>query len=365
VRTGAFQSRISIVKCVASVVGALGISAIVPVAQITFAGAGAADLAVTKSVSNPAPSVGDAVTFTITLTNNGPDLAGGVAVTDQLPAGLTFVSATPSQGTYEAGSGFWVVGTMAAGSTTTLTIQAQVVAPGTHTNRATITGSQVADPNTANNSASAAVTATGPPASTTTTVPAAADLAVTKTVDNATPPVGGVVTFTVTLTNNGPAAAGTAATPVAVTDLLPATLTFVSATPSQGTYGSASGFWIVGVLGPGASGTLQIVAEVTAAGAHSNTATVTGSNLPDVVSTNNSASVTVTATQGAVTSTLAPSTTATAPTVAPPLPAPPPAPAATLPSTGFDGVAIAVVATVLVGAGVMLTAMLRRRPESS
>ena len=35
------------------------------------------------------------------LTNNGPDAATGVQVTDLLPAGLTFVTATPSQGTYD------------------------------------------------------------------------------------------------------------------------------------------------------------------------------------------------------------------------------------------------------------------------
>ena len=37
-----------------------------------------ADLAVTKTVSNPTPNVGDTITFTVTLTNNGPDAATGV-----------------------------------------------------------------------------------------------------------------------------------------------------------------------------------------------------------------------------------------------------------------------------------------------
>jgi uncharacterized repeat protein (TIGR01451 family) len=48
-----------------------------------------ADLAVVKTVSNPTPNVGDTITFTVTLTNNGPSTAHLVEVTDQFPtAGL-------------------------------------------------------------------------------------------------------------------------------------------------------------------------------------------------------------------------------------------------------------------------------------
>ena len=69
-----------------------------------------ADLALTKTVSDPTPNVGDQITFTVTLTNSGPDTATGVVVNDLLPAGLTFVSATPSRGTYDAATGTWTVG---------------------------------------------------------------------------------------------------------------------------------------------------------------------------------------------------------------------------------------------------------------
>ena len=55
-----------------------------------------ADLVLTKTVDNPTPNVGDTITYTVTLTNNGPDAATGVQVTDLLPAGLTFVAATPA-----------------------------------------------------------------------------------------------------------------------------------------------------------------------------------------------------------------------------------------------------------------------------
>ena len=56
---------------------------------------------------------GDTITFTVTLTNNGPDDATGVTLVDPLPTGLTFVSATPP-GTYNSLTGLWTVGTVAA-----------------------------------------------------------------------------------------------------------------------------------------------------------------------------------------------------------------------------------------------------------
>ena len=241
-----------------------------------------ADLALAKIVSNTTPIVGSTITFTVTLTNSGPDPATGVQVNDLLPAGLTFVSATPSQGTYLSGTGVWTVGTVTTGAPPTLAIVATVTGSGAVTNTATINDSDQFDPNTANNSASATVS---PQAS-----GSAADLALAKTVSNATPNVGSTVTFTITLTNNGPATA----TGVTVTDQLPAGLTFVSATPSQGTYTPATGLWTVGTVTTGAPQTLAIVATVVSPNALSNTATITASGQADPATGNNTASVTVT-----------------------------------------------------------------------
>ena len=63
-----------------------------------------------RRVDNATPNVGDTVTFTITLGNNGPDDSTGAEVTDALPAGLTLLIATASQGTYDGASGIWTVG---------------------------------------------------------------------------------------------------------------------------------------------------------------------------------------------------------------------------------------------------------------
>lgn len=104
-----------------------------------------------------------------------------------------------------------------------------------------------------------------------------ADLSVTKSVDNMTPPVGGVVTFMVTLSNAGP----DAATNVVVSDAMPSSLSFASATPSQGTYSSASGEWTVGTLASGATATLYLTATVTDATVATNTAQVSATDQAD------------------------------------------------------------------------------------
>jgi len=237
-----------------------------------------ADLAVTKAVNNATPNVGDTITFTVTLSDNGPNSATNVQVTDLLPAGLTFVSATPSQGSYVSGSGLWTVGTVTTTTSQSLQILAKVVSPNAQTNTASVSHADQYDPNPANNSASATET------------PQQADLAVTKAVNNATPNVGDTITFTVTLSDNGP----NSATNVQVTDLLPAGLTFVSATPSQGSYVSGSGLWTVGTVTTTTSQSLQILAKVVSSNAQTNTASISHADQFDPNSANNSASVTET-----------------------------------------------------------------------
>ncbi|MCB0598708.1 MAG: DUF11 domain-containing protein, partial [Phaeodactylibacter sp.] len=70
------------------------------------------DLELEKTVDNSAPNVGDNVTFTVVLTNQGPNTATGVAVTDQLPSGYTYASSTASDGTYNPATGLWTVGNL-------------------------------------------------------------------------------------------------------------------------------------------------------------------------------------------------------------------------------------------------------------
>src|SRR5262249_56780136 len=117
-----------------------------------------ADVAVAKTVSNTTPNVGDTITYTLPLTDTGPDPATNVSVSDLLPAGLRFVLAMPSQGTYDSTTGVWTVGTVTTTTPLTLTIAATLTASGPQTNTAAVSHADQFDPDTANNRSSTTVT---------------------------------------------------------------------------------------------------------------------------------------------------------------------------------------------------------------
>jgi uncharacterized repeat protein (TIGR01451 family) len=237
--------------------------------------AGQSDTSLNMTVSNATPTVGSNVTYTVSANNDGPSDAHAVTVTDLLPNGLTFVSATPSQGTYTSGTGAWAIGTLADTQTVTLALVATVNSSQAIVNQASVTAQTEADPNRSNNSALVAINA-----------PGLADVQLQETVDDDTPANGQNVTFTVSAHNDGP----TAATNVVVTDGTPAGLTFVSATPSQGTYTSGTGTWNVGTIASGATPTLTVVATVTTTSPIFRIVQKT-QNEPDYVSDNDTDSV--------------------------------------------------------------------------
>ncbi len=228
----------------------------------------AADIQVRKEVDNPTPNVGDTVTFTVTVTNNGPDPATGVEITDQIPLGLQVTGFTPSAGTFDPASGRWRIGAMPVGFSATLQITARVVAAGTLTNVAVKTGGDQIDPIVPNNTDGATVSPSP-----------VADIVVRKIV-----PVRGVraaegVFFTIVVRNAGPSPA----TGVVVVDRLPAGLTFVAATPSVGTYDPASGAWTIGDLAVDAVATMRLQALLEVPGPVTNIATKTEVNEFDPV----------------------------------------------------------------------------------
>jgi uncharacterized repeat protein (TIGR01451 family) len=241
------------------------------------------DLRVTK-VDNPDPVVaGNSLVYSITVFNDGPSDASGVTVTDVLPAGVTFTSVAPSQGTaaHNGGTVTANLGNLPAGTsaTVTLTVATLPTVRGTITNTVSVTGNET-DPNPANNSATA-----------TTAVNTDVDLAITKT-DNVDPVLPGQsLTYTITVTNSGVSTA----TGVTVTDVLPAGITFASGTATSGTVTNA-GQTVTGSLGsiaPGASVTMTLVGTVSssATGTLTNTATVVATE-PETNTANNSATQT-------------------------------------------------------------------------
>ncbi|HSB69493.1 MAG TPA: hypothetical protein VLT62_09190 [Candidatus Methylomirabilis sp.] len=117
-----------------------------------------ADLGVTIGGA-PDPVVADeSLTYTVTVTNNGLNPASGVTLLDALPAGVTLVSAIPSQGACTGTTTITCgIGPLDSGGTATVTIVVTPAAPGTLTNTVTVMGN-VDDSTPDNNTATAATT---------------------------------------------------------------------------------------------------------------------------------------------------------------------------------------------------------------
>jgi uncharacterized repeat protein (TIGR01451 family) len=87
------------------------------------------DLGITKDVTPIAPAPGDNVTYTIVVHNYGPGTATNVEVIDVMPAEIAsceIVAPTPTQGSYDIGTGIWTVGPMAPDTSATLILECQV-----------------------------------------------------------------------------------------------------------------------------------------------------------------------------------------------------------------------------------------------
>jgi|GEM_PF-2987387 len=124
----------------------------------------AADLQLGVVTSQSTLTVGDRLTYTLTVTNQGPSPASGVLLSSQLPAGAILVSATPSQGSTESGVG-WVtvrLGDLAVGGTAYVTLVVIPSIKGLGTGVVRVEARE-ADPNPDNNVQSSTVRALEPP----------------------------------------------------------------------------------------------------------------------------------------------------------------------------------------------------------
>jgi uncharacterized repeat protein (TIGR01451 family) len=258
--------------------------------------AAAADLGVGKT--GPATvNAGTVISYTITVTNNGPNPAINAALADTVPAGTTFSSLVSPGGwscTTPAVNGTGTINctiaSMAVGSAVfTLNVNGPA-APATVSNTATVSSSST-DNTPGNNSSTA-----------NTNVIFTADLSINKTA-TATAAQGTNVTYNISLTNNGP----NPATSVSLTDALPANTTFVSTAqntgpafsctnPTVGTNGTVT--CTLASMASGTTATFTIIATVSGSaplGLLNNTANATTTSTDPSTPNSSTAGTTITA----------------------------------------------------------------------
>lgn len=214
----------------------------------TLAVSGAADLSIAKSDGVTQIATGTTTTYTVTVSNGGPNNVIGAAVTDTPPSGMTITSwtcAASSGAGCGAASGSGAINDtidINVGSTVTYTVHALIAANfagGTISNSATVTQPALVTDSTPGNNT----------AIDTDTVAAGVVLALTKTDGSASYTPGGTATYTVTVANTGAANA----TQVNVADALPSGVT-LSGTATCTAAGSAICGTVSGGAGQSAFG---------------------------------------------------------------------------------------------------------------
>ena len=231
------------------------------------------DLAITISDSPDPVRVGNNVTYTVTLKNNGPDPAYGVLLRDYYQGyGITLISASSPDGSCNVS---WCdFGTLASGQTVTATIVATMSRTGIVTNEVAwyTLGYAIPDPNPANDSATASTTVIG-----------SADLSLTVTDSPDPVVVGNNLTYTYTIHNAGP----DPSTYVSLGYTVPGA-NIVSISATQSTYCDVYSGCQIGTINSGATVTVTLVVSPTSTGTLTNTSTLFNSSVDDPNMANNS-----------------------------------------------------------------------------
>jgi uncharacterized repeat protein (TIGR01451 family) len=240
------------------------------------------DWSIGQTIAPNPVTISNQVTITLTASNLGPNDATGATILDSLPAGLTFISATPAPNVISGQFVSFNTGPITNGGAATVVIQALPVEAGTLANIATVTAADN-DTNAGNNESRVELVVNATPV-------AQSDLAVS--LDSSTNQVnlGSNVTITATVLNLGP----NAATNTSLTEAIPAGLSVVTTSSSMGTVAAASGTISasLGTLASGTSATVTFTGTPTMGRPLVIVATGTsGNNDPDP--TNNIASITV------------------------------------------------------------------------
>lgn len=271
-----------------------------------FAGAAmaqSADLVINHSDSPDPGPAGGIFTYTLRIDNNGPNGATGVTLTDNIPAGSTFVDVATTAGSCGEAAGVvsCTLGNIPFNTFQTVTIRVRLPSAGVWTNTATAS-SATNDPNTSNNVNSLQDT----------TATQAADLSLVATPSAANVVAGEAYSYALQAVNNGPDAADGSQR---ITFTVPSGASITAApsgsgwscTPSGG-YPLSSGTVTCTRTGTLANGASAAVLTVPAVANVNGTVTAAfaidgikpdNSAMPDGNTANNTASANVTSTSGA------------------------------------------------------------------
>jgi gliding motility-associated-like protein/uncharacterized repeat protein (TIGR01451 family) len=117
-----------------------------------------ADLSITKTVDNPEPMIGEAITFTIQVKNDGPNAFNNLQVQEEIPSGYDFIDAAVNIGSYSTASHIWTIDVLEPNVLAVLTIRVKVLGEGEYINRVSIVDMSPNDIAPANNRAEAGTT---------------------------------------------------------------------------------------------------------------------------------------------------------------------------------------------------------------
>ena len=105
-----------------------------------------ADLELTKSVNESSPTVKDEITFTLTITNQGPNVSTGSTIRDQLTDTQFEYISDDSSGSFNNATGLWTIGRLNVGESVSINITVRVLRAGEHINYAEVLSDSEVDP---------------------------------------------------------------------------------------------------------------------------------------------------------------------------------------------------------------------------
>ena len=237
-----------------------------------------ADIELTKTPGADPAIIGDSLIYTIAVHNSGPSAARDVDVKELLPAGLTLVNLSTSQGACV--SAICQLGTVAVSETVLITVETTVdqsVADGEQICNRAVAFQDTNDLDPTNNETEVCIPASR-----------VADLSISKSANATSVVVNDLLTYTLVITNSGPSHAQG----LTVTDTLPVSVTYVSDTDTCTLNPGNILVCAPGDLLAGESASFQVVVRVNpdAEGVLINNASVGSLGGPDPTPNNNTTS---------------------------------------------------------------------------